>query len=238
MDSLPDDETRMFQQFVLPAISFGLSAVSIPGPLQTYLLSVTLRYGWRQGLAVVVSPLVSDGPIILLMVFLLGALPAWVVQMIQFVGGLVLFWIAWAVWQQIQAGANFAPDDDALTPPEKEKEKESANHADMAPPLYTTLGKAVAINAFSPGPWLFWGTVTGPLLLQALNQSPLHGAAMLAGFYGTFLGGMILLALVFHAVGRINPRVTQAILRVALVLLIYFGASFIVQALTPLMTAA
>jgi threonine/homoserine/homoserine lactone efflux protein len=217
----------MFQNFVLPAVSFGLSAMSIPGPLQTYLLSVSLRYGWRQGLAVVVSPLVSDGPIILLMVFLLGALPAWVVQMIQFVGGLVLFWIAWGVWQQIRAGANFAPDDDALDKPAD----------DTPPPLHTTLGKAVAINAFSPGPWLFWGTVTGPLLVQALDESLLHGAAMLAGFYGTFLGGMVLLAVVFHAVGRINPRVTQAILWVALVLLIYFGASFIVQALAPLSSA-
>ncbi len=216
----------MFQQFVLPAVSFGLSAVSIPGPLQTYLLSVTLRYGWRQGLAVVVSPLVSDGPIILLMVFLLGALPAWMIQMIQFVGGLVLFWIAWGVWQQIRAGATFTLDEDALNTDISD---------DIAPPIYSTLGKAVAINALSPGPWLFWGTVTGPLLVQALSQSLLAGGAMLLGFYGTFLTGMVLLAIVFHTVGRISARVTHAILWLALVLLIYFGASFIMQALAPLL---
>jgi hypothetical protein len=72
------------------------------------------------------------------------------------------------------------------------------------------------------------------LLVQALAQSLLAGVAMLIGFYGTFLGGMVLLAIVFHTVGRISARVTRLILWLALVLLIYFGISFIVQALAPL----
>jgi threonine/homoserine/homoserine lactone efflux protein len=210
----------MLDQFILPAISLGLSATAIPGPLQAYLLNVTLRYGWRYSLLVIVSPLITDGPIALVIVFLLEQMPPDIIQIIRLVGGLVLLWIAWNAAQQLRAGATFearSTDDD--DPP-----------TDAAISPWRILGTGVAMNALSPGPYLFWATVTGPMLLDALALSGWHALAFIATFYGIFLGGMVGLALAFDRLGRINPQVTQILLRVTIVLLVWFGTSLIAEA--------
>ena len=69
----------MFQQLIAPAISFGISAAVMPGPLIAYLVNVTLTLGWRKGALVVLSPLITDAPIIVLMTFILDQLPPGIV---------------------------------------------------------------------------------------------------------------------------------------------------------------
>lgn len=205
----------MFESIILPAISIGLSATSIPGPLQAYLLNVTLRYGWRRGLWVVLSPLITDAPIIIVIVFLLGQLPDIAIQGIRVIGGLLLLWIAWNAWKQVQAGANFSVGEDKA--------------AESVHPL-KILGTAAAMNAFSPGPYLFWATVNGPLLLKALEMSPLAALGMLVGFYGTFLGGMVILVLIFNQLGQIDAKLTRTILLLTVALLVWFGTGLIAEA--------
>jgi threonine/homoserine/homoserine lactone efflux protein len=202
----------MFQTIILPAISLGFSATSMPGPMQAYLLNVTLNYGWRRGLLIIFSPLIIDGPIILLTVFVLGSIPDWAIQAIRVVGGLLLLWIAWGAWQQLRAGVSFAAGEDKLK-------------GNVSTPKI--LGTALAMNAVSPGPYLFWSTVNGPLLLQALDISIWAALAMLIGFYGTFLGGLALLVIVFSKLGTISPNVTAYLLVLTMALLIWFGTRLI-----------
>lgn len=203
----------MFDSIIFPAIGYGLSAASLPGPLQAYLLNVTLRAGWKRGMFVIFSPLVTDGPIILLTVFLLGQLPEWVIQAIRVVGGLLLLWIAWGAWKALRAGVNFsASENDESTTPRR------------------VLMTASAMNFFSPSPYLFWATVNGPLLLRALEISPLAALGMLLGFYVTFLSGMALLVLVFNRLGSIDERMTRGILWITLILLLWFGTGLIAEA--------
>lgn len=203
----------MLETIIIPAIGYGLSATSLPGPLQAYLLNVTLRAGWRRGMFVILSPLVTDGPIILLTVFLLGQLPDWAIQGIRIAGGLLLLWIAWGAWQALRSGANFSAsaNDEATTP-------------------RRVLMTASAMNFFSPSPYLFWATVNGPLLLRALEIGPVAALGMLLGFYGTFLCGMALLVIVFSRLGSIDERMTRLILWLTLILLLWFGTGLIAEA--------
>lgn len=204
----------MFPTIVLPAISLGLSATSIPGPLQAYLLNITLNYGWRRGLLVIFSPLITDGPIIFITVFVLQQVPEWAIQLIRFGGGFLLLWIAWGAWQQLKSGAEFTASDTTVT-------KGTISPAKV-------LGTAAAMNVFSPGPYLFWSTVTGPLLLEALEISVWAGFAMLLGFYGTFLGGMAVLVILFNRLGTIGTDVTRYILVITIGLLTWFATQLIV----------
>ena len=208
----------MLSQFILPGISLGLSAVAVPGPLQAFLINITLRYGWRRGLLVVLSPLLTDVPIIAVVVFLLGQLPDTAIQLIRIMGGLLLLWIARGANLQYRAGANFAAKDD----------KTSLDNGNPGRILIT----GMMMNFVSPGPYLFWGTVNGPLLLEALEQSLLHAGAFLLAFYGTFLGGMALLVLVFDRVGKINPQITRTLLLVTTLLLIWFSTVLLTEALS------
>ncbi|MEO1645368.1 MAG: LysE family transporter, partial [Chloroflexota bacterium] len=206
----------MFETIILPSISLGLSATSIPGPLQAYLLNITLNYGWRRGLLVILSPLITDGPIIFVTVFVLQQIPEWAIQSIRAAGGLLLLWIAWGAWQQLQSGAEFTA---------KSKNTDDDTPADDAP--LRILGTAAAMNLLSPGPYLFWSTVTGPLLVEALAISPLAAIGMLLGFYGTFLGGMSVLVFVFNQLGSVDQRTTQAILVITIGLLVWFATQLI-----------
>lgn len=209
----------MFANFILPAITLGLSATSIPGPLQAYLLNVTLRVGWRRGLLVVISPLLTDALIVPVVVFLLDGLPPVMIQVIRVLGGLLLLWIAWNALATLRSGANFTPDSATA----------EADNARLTPRRVLTT--SMMMNLLSPGPYLFWTTVNGPLLIEALEISVWHGIAFVVAFYGTFLGGMCVLTLIFDRMGRVNPRVTQGFLVITIVLLTLFGAMLITEGL-------
>ena len=79
----------MISRFILPAFSFGLSAAVIPGPLIAYVVNTTLTQGWRRALLVVLAPLITDAPIIVLMTFLLGQMPDEILKLIQLGGGIL-----------------------------------------------------------------------------------------------------------------------------------------------------
>lgn len=207
----------MLTDFILPGISLALSAIAIPGPLQAYLLNVTLQHGWRRGLLVVVSPLITDVPIIALTLFLLSGLQGIspnAIKLIQIAGGLLLLNIARGAWQQFQAGVSLGAASDKM--------------ADSSPRRILATG--IMMNFLSPGPYIFWSTVNGPLLLKGLAISPVHALAFLLAFYGTFLGGLSLLVVIFDRVGRLNMRVMRGLLVVTIVLLIYFGTRLIADA--------
>ncbi len=213
----------MLEAFVLPAISLGLSAVLLPGPLQAYLISNTLAYRWKQSIIAAFSPLVVDIPIIILLVFLLGSLPDAAIALIRIGGGLFLLWLAWSGWQSWRSGIYLGQSAEDTTLAE-------------APSRRAIFSKALLINALSPGPYLFWSTITGPLLVEALNQSLVHGLSLLVAFYGTFISGLMLLVMLFDRLGGINPRVSRLLMLFTLGLMAYFGLRFTVEGVAELVT--
>ncbi|MFQ3567953.1 MAG: LysE family transporter [Aggregatilineales bacterium] len=203
--------------FVLLAsgAGLGLSAGLLPGPLQTYLIQATLAYGWRRSIVAVLSPLIADVPVILLMVVLLAQFPPIAMRVLQLVGGVFVWYLAYGTLRQLRSGRLFQPEaGEALRPRE-------------------LLGRTVLVNWLSPGPWIFWSTVNGPLLVGALQDSVLHGIGFLAAFYGVFLGMLTLLILIFDRVRRIDPRLTRALLWVTMVALVILGAGLMLAALRP-----
>ena len=77
----------MLHEFIAPAMGLGVSAATIPGPLIAYLVNIAAAQGWRKALLVVLAPLITDAPIIVLMTFILGQMPAEALNMIQLAGG-------------------------------------------------------------------------------------------------------------------------------------------------------
>ena len=206
----------MISQFILPAFSFGLSAAVIPGPLIAYVVNTTLTQGRRKALLVVLAPLIADAPIILFMTFLLGHMPDEILKIIQFGGGLLLLAIARGARNQYRSGneMNLAP-------------------AAASAPTHSgrrVLVTGIAMNFLSPGPYLFWASVTGPLLVRALDASALHALAFLLAFYGTFLCGLCGWVLLFHHVGRVRVEYLRTVILATILLLVWFGIGLITDA--------
>jgi threonine/homoserine/homoserine lactone efflux protein len=190
--------------YILQGVAYGFSGAVQPGPFQTYVISEALRKGWRRTLPAALSPLVSDGPIIALAVLLLSRLPTGWDRILYIVGGgfvMTLAWSAFRAWRDFD-----------LTQPLPDREVEA-----------TGLLKAALMNALSPGPYLYWGLVTGPILLTAWREKPSHGIGFLVGFYGALVGGLVSIIVLFGAARRLGPRVTRWMVGFSAVALAAFG---------------
>ncbi|HXW00521.1 MAG TPA: lysine transporter LysE, partial [Anaerolineae bacterium] len=73
--------------YFLQGLTLGLSATATPGPFQAFLLAQALKYGWKRTLPATLAPLVSDGPIIFLVLLVLTQTPAWFLNSLQIAGG-------------------------------------------------------------------------------------------------------------------------------------------------------
>src|SRR5512136_1979055 len=81
--------------YLLLGVTFAFAAAVQPGPLQAYLVSRTLSHGWRRALPAAFSPLVSDGPIIVLALLVLSRVPAGFERGLRLAGGVFLLFLAW-----------------------------------------------------------------------------------------------------------------------------------------------
>lgn len=188
--------------FFLQGVTLGFSAAVLPGPLQAFLITQTTQHGWRRTLPAVLAPLLSDGPIILLMVFILTQLPPLVLTLIQVVGGLFILYLAWRAWQSLQK-----PADTASQPAGQPQ----------------TVWQATLTNLLNPNPFIFWGTVGGLALVEGWRTSAGHGLAFLVGMYGTMLTGLALFIVLVGTVGAVKPELNRWLGYTAAVLLLGFG---------------
>lgn len=187
--------------YLLQGLSLGLSAAASPGPFQAFIIGQTLKNGWRRTLPAAFAPLISDGPIIALMVLLLTQMPAAVLRGIQIVGALYVLYLG---WRAFLAYRDFRP----VAVPDASGR---------------TLWQAVAANFLSPGPYIFWSLLAGPILVRGWQQSPAYGLAFLLGFYATMIASLILLVVLFGAARQLGPRVNRALIGLSALALVGFG---------------
>ncbi|MCA9970145.1 MAG: LysE family transporter [Anaerolineales bacterium] len=189
--------------YLLQGLGYGAAAAAQPGPFQAFLLARTLRNGWLRTLPAALAPLISDGPIIVLVLLLLTQMPAWFVIGLRFVGGGFLLYLAWGAYRSVGVGET------AVAAP-----AEGARRGVL---------QAALMNALSPNPYIFWATVTGPILLEGWRQSAATGVAFLLGFYGALIGGFAAFVLLFAISGRLDPRLNRILGLVSAVALCGFA---------------
>ncbi len=189
--------------YLLQGIGYGLAAASQPGPFQTYLISQTLTRGWKRTLPAALAPLVSDGPIILICVLVLSQVPAWMQRILYIAGGLFILYLATGTYNSWK---NF----DFHLPSVETRNQHS-------------ILKAALMNALSPGPYIFWTLVTGPILLKGWRETPVNGIGFLIGFYVTLISGMAALILIFGTAAKLGPKFNRMLLGVSAIALTCFG---------------
>lgn len=202
-------------------IVLGFSAASVPGPLQAYVINTSLKSGWQQTLYIIVAPLVVDIPIIVAVLLALDALEdvvPQIINVIRIIGGFFVLYLAWGALQDFR-------HDRILTESPEELTSTSMNG-------FSVFGRAMLLNLLSPGPYLFWTTVSGPLLKQALETSIGHGAAFLIAFYSTFLGGFLFIAVFIDWIRHMGQSVARGILVFTILLLVGLGVWLIVEGVT------
>jgi threonine/homoserine/homoserine lactone efflux protein len=190
--------------YLILGATYGFAAVVSPGPTQTYLVAQTLAHGWRRALPGAFAPLLSDGPIIALVLLVLAHMPPVLLQVLRVAGGLFLFWLAWGAWRTWRANRLEDPV--------------------AAPSGRRSLWQATVINLLNPGPYVGWTLVMGPLLLKGWREAPANGIALLAGFYGVMVLGMVLIVVAFAPARRFGAGPRRALVGLSALALAGFGA--------------
>lgn len=193
----------MLIDFILKAATIGFSAGVTPGPLQAVFLSYAIKGGWKKALPAAFAPIVSDGPVILLVLLVLNNLPEGFLRAIRIGGAVFLLYLA---WESFKAFRNY----------QAVQEVQETNGLG-------TLLKATVMNLLAPGPWLFWSLINGPNLIEAWGNSSWWGVTYLITFYGVFILTNIVLILLFSFMRRMGEQVRKASLLISAVVLAGFA---------------
>ncbi len=187
--------------YLLQGLVLGGTAAAQPGPLQAFLLSQTLKNGWRRTIWAAFAPLISDGPILVFILLALTQLPDWFLILLRIGGGLFLLYLAWGAYQAFRT-TTAVP------------ETESAQQGIL---------KAALMNFLSPNPYIFWGTIAGPILIEAWRETAVNGIAFFLGFYGALIGGFMAFVVLFAIAKRLDEKVSRALSGISAVALLLFG---------------
>lgn len=160
--------------YLLQGIILGFAAGISPGPMLGLVISQTLRQGWRAGNLVALAPLLTDIPIIVLLVLILGHLPIIVLHWLALLGGAFVIYLGVETVRTVSSGVAIHT-------------KESSGRV---------LLSAMATNFLNPHPYLFWATVGSALLLQSFAIGGIAASlAFLVGFYALLVGAKLSIVL-------------------------------------------
>jgi threonine/homoserine/homoserine lactone efflux protein len=184
-------------------VTLGFAAAVQPGPLLTYIISQTLKNGWRSTLPAAFAPLVSDIPIACVILLILSQVPVWLVQALRLAGGFFLLYLAYGAFKTWK---NFTE----YRPAEVQTGRQS-------------LLKAATVNWLNPGPYLGWSLILGPLFLKGWRETPANGMAILVGFYASMVASMIGVIFLFSYARNLGARINRAMIGLTAIALAGFG---------------
>jgi len=188
--------------YLIFGLTYAFACVVQPGPFQAFLFSQSIKNGWRKTIPLVFAPIMSDIPVILLVLLVLTNVPHEVLQGLQIVGGLFLLYLAYTAYKSWRT---FTPN----------------VNKDIAPQF--TVFKAVLVNLLNPNPYLAWSLVLGPFLIKAWNEAPANGIVLLISFYGSMVIYSIGLTGLFAAARNLGPRISRIALGVSVIAFAVFG---------------
>lgn len=188
--------------YLIFGITYAFACVVQPGPFQAFLFSRSLTNGWRNTLPLVLVPLISDIPVIVLVLLILTELPPQVLGLMQIIGGIFLLYLAYGAYKSWR---NF----------DQGKELNKKHELNFL--------KAVLVNLLNPNPYLGWSLVMGPMLIKAWKSDPAWGIVLLAGFYGSLIAGSSVMVILFSVAGKLGPGVSRVSIGISVIAFALFG---------------
>jgi threonine/homoserine/homoserine lactone efflux protein len=188
---------------LIPGITYGFAAAVTPGPLCMYLISQSITAGWRRTLPAAFSPLISDGPVAIVVLGILSQAPSSFVQYLRLPGGLFILYLALGAWRSWRTF--------------------DSHNAVPVPSDSNNLWKAAIVNWLNPNLYLGWSIILGPIVLSGWNESPATGIGLISAFYMTMIGTMIGMIILFAAARTLGPKVRKSLIGLSSIGLAYLG---------------
>ena len=191
----------------------GLAAGISPGPLLAITISETLQHGKWEGIKVAISPLITDLPIVLSVLFILSHLTS-----SNFVIGIIAFF-----------GASY------LIYSGMESLKIKQESFELKSEKKDALKRGIIVNFGNPHPYIFWLSIGGPIIFKSLNTHIWATILFIFGFYSLLVGSKVIVALIVERSKYfIKSKYYFSIIRILGIAQILFGLTFIKMGLDSL----
>ena len=174
-----------------------------PGPTQTFIISRVLTGGWRNALPLSLAYIISDIPIVSVVLLTLYNMPELVRDILHLAGGIFLLYLARGAYRTFR--------------------KYDRENPALQQSRVKSLFKAVTINLLNPNPYLTWSLVMGPLLLDGWQENAAHGIALMSGFYGSLVLTTAAIIIIFGMVSRLGTGINRILIGISAVALAGFG---------------
>lgn len=190
----------------------GIVGGLVPSPLHMIALSQVALGRWGRALNVLIgAPLLVDGCLLLISGLFYRLIPTAIAHYVAYIGGTTLIGFAgYALWEM--------------------RAKTQHEMAESAALNYASLSVALLAEVASPGTWIYWLTIAGPILADGRQRGYAHVAPFflggLLGFYGAAIFTLCLLA---WGAG-LHKRFKQNLFLAANILLLFMGVSYLVHA--------
>jgi len=200
--------------FLFSGIMLGIVEGYKPGPLTTVVITQTLKHNWKSGLKVAISPLLTDGPIILLCALIYRSISEYSIAnfILSIAGGLFLLWLSY----ETAFKTNFEID------------KTEEIHDD-------SLKKGIITNLLNPNPWSYWALIGAPFLINAWNIEYWMPFIFIIGFFFCLIGSKISVALLTeYGSNFIEGENYKRLMYFCSITLIVFATMFFMDAINAL----
>jgi len=197
--------------FILGA-GMGIVGGLVPSPLHMIALSQVALGRWGRAIYVLIgAPLMVDGCLLMVTSLFYRFIPSGIAHYVAYVGGVALISFAcFSLWEM-----------------RGKTQHEMAHSATLS---YASVSVALLAEVASPGTWVYWLTVAGPILGEGRRHGYGHVVPFflggLIGFYGAALFSLGLLA---WGAG-LHKRFKQHLFLAANILLLLMGISYLLRA--------
>ncbi len=228
--------------------TLGLSAGMSPGPFQAFLANRAGARGLAATLPLATAPLISDIPIVAAVLTALSFVSPTFLTVLRIAGGAFMIYLgARSLLTMLRRRRGAGAQEPADTADQEARDagtgvKGAAQTAASAgrdgagatsapshrgevvgAPGRRGFGRAVLMNALSPGPYLFWSVLAGPIVVDAWKSVPMSAVAFIAAFYLALIGSFLVVVVLFGLLARGGERVQRIVVSLTGAALVGFG---------------
>lgn len=198
---------------LLNGLTMGLANGLSPGPLMTLVISQTMRFNFREGLKISLTPIIGGIPVILISIWVYKALSHSHVLL----GCISLF----------GCGFLFVMGVSNLRVKAIESQSGEVQRA--------SLMKGTLATLLNPAPYAFWISVGAPLAIQSVQSGLSEVLGFLTSFFVALVGSNVLVALTAaYASRHLKASIFLWVVRILGVLLIVYACLFLRNGLLKL----
>ena len=200
-------------QLLLLGAGMGIVGGLVPSPLHLIALAQVGLGRWPRAIAILIlPPLVVDGLLLAATLFFYRYIPRGIAHDVAYVGGITL--ISLATY--------------ALISMRKRSHEELAESAALT---YASVSAASLAELTSPGTWIYWMTVAGPILGEARTLGYALVVPFFAGGLVGYYGAAVLSVWVLAWGAGLHRKFSRYLFLAANVLLLVLGISYLVRAM-------